>query len=868
MSSKSTPTGSLDLTVTFEIGTDVDMAQVLTQNRVAHRRAASCPRRSSARASRSRSSPPRMVLHGEPLLPRRHLRRALPQQLRHHAASRTCWPACKGVGKVTVFGAKDFSMRIWLDPGAAEGPRPDHRRGDGRPARAERAGRRRPDRRPAQPGDLHFQYNVITKGRLTTAEEFGEHHRQDRRTTASWSTCATSPASSWAPRTTTGTPSSTAQPAIAMRHLPAARAPTPSRWPRASPPPMDELAAEFPEDLELRPSSTTPPRYIEASITEVVNTLIIAIILVVFGGLHLPAGLAHHPDPGHHHPGVADRHLRGDAGLGMSINNLTLFGLVLVIGIVVDDAIVVVENTMRLIDEKGWDATQGHQRGHDRGHRPGHRHHPGAAGGVRAHPVMPGLTGRLYKQFAITISVATVFSSINALTLSPALCRPAAASRRPTKRGWFFSSSTTYFDVGTEKLQGRRSSAHAAQDRPGRCCVFAVLLVRHVAGRHQPAQRLPAGRGPGLLLRQRPAARRRLAGPHQGGHGPVNAILQADARAWPSSWSPSAATRCSTAWPSTNAACAIVTLDNWSDRGSRDLHIEKIMAGLQRKLFAHPGGHRLRLPAAAHHGPGRGRRLRHASCRTAAARASLQLRAGGQRPGGRGQRQPQADAHEPELPGQRAAALPGHRPRPRPRPTRCRWSRVFSTLGTYLGSAYVNDFNLFGRTWRVHGPGRRAVPRPPDDIGTLEVRSDLGAHGPAGHGRRRARHGRSRRPSTASTCSPPPPSPARGAPGVSVGRRPSTRWSGWPARSCRRAMGYQWSGVTYQQMAAGNLAPAHLRPGPRLRVPVPGRPSTRAGPSRWRCCCRCRVAILGAVAGHRPARAGQQHLHPGRAWCC
>jgi HAE1 family hydrophobic/amphiphilic exporter-1 len=110
------------------------------------------------------------------------------------------------------------------------------------------------------------------------------------------------------------------------------------------------------------------------------------------------------------------------AGLGFSINQLTMFGLVLVIGIVVDDAIVVVENTTRLIEEEGLSAKEAAVKSMRE-----------VTGPVIATTLvllavfvptifMGGIVGRLFSQFAVTISIATVFSSINALTLSPALC--------------------------------------------------------------------------------------------------------------------------------------------------------------------------------------------------------------------------------------------------------------------------------------------------------------------------------------------------------------------------------------------------------------------------------------------------------------
>ena len=141
--------------------------------------------------------------------------------------------------------------------------------------------------------------------------------------------------------------------------------------------------------------------------------------------------------------------------LGMSINTLTLFGLVLAIGIVVDDAIVVVENTTRLMDQEGLQARAATAKAMEQ-----------VTGPVVATTlvllavfvpitIMGGITGRLYSQFAVTIATATVFSSINALTLSPALCglvlRPT-----PKTRGWLFTWFNRGLCHGTELLCPRR----------------------------------------------------------------------------------------------------------------------------------------------------------------------------------------------------------------------------------------------------------------------------------------------------------------------------------------------------------------------------------------------------------------------------
>ncbi len=97
----------------------------------------------------------------------------------------------------------------------------------------------------------------------------------------------------------------------------------------------------------------TPPPFVKISIHEVVKTLVEAIILVFPGHVSVPAELPRHPDPHHRGTGGPVRHLRGAGGVGFSINTLTMFGMVLAIGLLVDDAIVVVENVERVMAEEG-----------------------------------------------------------------------------------------------------------------------------------------------------------------------------------------------------------------------------------------------------------------------------------------------------------------------------------------------------------------------------------------------------------------------------------------------------------------------------------------------------------------------------------
>ena len=208
--------------------------------------------------------------------------------------------------------------------------------------------------------------------------------------------------------------------------------------------------------------------------------------------------------------------------LGFSINTLTLFGLVLAIGIVVDDAIVVVENVERNIGEGMTPLAAAHQAMRE------------VSGPIIAIALvlcavfvpmafLSGVTGQFYKQFAATIAISTVISAINSLTLSPALAaallKPHDATKDAPSRlierlfGWIFRPFNRFFAQQLASLPGRRV-ARARQARRG------VRGVRGAAGRHRRDVRRGAGRfhpDPGQAVpdRRREAAGRRLAGPHR-----------------------------------------------------------------------------------------------------------------------------------------------------------------------------------------------------------------------------------------------------------------------------------------------------------------------------------------------------------------
>ena len=332
----------------------------------------------------------------------------------------------EGVGKVNIFGAKDFGMRVWLDPGRlkARNLTTDEVVAALREQNVQVAAGK-----IGEPPVGHRAPTSSTPSPPSGACPTSSSSRtSSSRAAPRESSCgsATWPGSSSGPRATPGTPSSTASrpPSWASTSSPA---PTPSRSRRGSWRRWRTSPAPSPTACEWSiPYDTT--EYIEASIAEVVESLIIAIVLVIFTVFIFLQDFRTTLIPAVTIPVSLIGTFAVMLAMGFSINNLTLFGLVLAIGIVVDDAIVVVENTMRLIDNEGLSAKEATAKAMDE-----------VAGPVVATTlvllavfvpttVMPGLTGRLYRQFAVTISVATVFSSTQRPHPEPGAVRPAAAS--------------------------------------------------------------------------------------------------------------------------------------------------------------------------------------------------------------------------------------------------------------------------------------------------------------------------------------------------------------------------------------------------------------------------------------------------------
>ena len=440
MSSTSASDGTYTLTVTFELGTDMDMASVLVQNRVAIaepklpedvRRQGITTKKKSTQILQfiALSSPggdyDALFLSNHGLKVKDELSRL------------------DGVGEVTVFGAGDYSMRVWLDPrelkqrGLTTEDVVNAIREQNVQVAAGQVGAA-----PAPEGTA-FQFTVNTQGRLADESAFKEIIVRTAEGGRILRVGDVARVELGAKNYTfdsnfNGQPSAS----LAIYQLPEANALNTAKLVREK---MDELAAasNWPSGLDVQiPFDTT--KFVEASIKEVYETLFIAaalVVLVIFIFLQdwrativpvaaIPVSL------------IGTFAVMG--GLGFSINMLSLFGIVLAIGIVVDDAIVVVENTTRHL-EAGLAPKDAAVKAMSE-----------ITGPVIATTLvllavfvptafMGGITGQLNRQFALTIAAAVIISTINALTLSPALC---GLVLRPAKKKQFvlFRWFNTAFD--------------------------------------------------------------------------------------------------------------------------------------------------------------------------------------------------------------------------------------------------------------------------------------------------------------------------------------------------------------------------------------------------------------------------------------
>ncbi len=719
MDSKSANDGSYALTVTFEVGTDQDIAAVDVQNQV---------------AIAQRQLPQQVLQQGVTVAKRQPqilLAVAIGSDdprydylfLSNYATLHVYDALARvhGVGQVVVFGARDYGMRIWLDP--AKMAHLAVTTQDVTAVLTEQnvvAPAGTVGAEPAPPGQ-EMQYIASLKGRLSTTEQYGNIvvrtgadgaivHLKD---IARVELAATDYSRS---SRLNGVPTAI----IGVYQLPDANALEVAKGVRQV---MDGLAPTFPKDIHYSiPYDTT--LFVSESVHEVIKTLLeagVLVLLVVFIFLEswratlipmlaIPVSLI-----GAFSAFVA---------LGFSLNTLTLFALVLAIGLVVDDAIVVVEAVTEIMDSRKLSAPEATKAAMKEVSGP-----VVAIALVLISVFVPvaflgGLTGQFYRQFALTLAVSVAISALIALTFTPALCalllKPTAESHFGGILGRFFQVFDRGFKSFTARYVGSVGTAIRRSVRS--MAIFLILTVAALWLLHaRPSGFMPdedQGYLIGLVTLPVGASLQRT----EAVAGEFSAIL----RKQPEVESTFAITGLNllTGTNSSYAATVFIILKPWSQRagaahGSLALaaRFNRLASGIrQANVLA------LNPPPIPGIGTAGGFEV------------ILEDRSGGDIQKFAGVLQDflgQANKR-PELTrvftqfNVRTPQIEYVLDRERAKTLGVSLSDIFSTLQTFFGGNYINDFNLFGRTYKVTAQAEAAARSSPESVNGLYVRTAQG----------------------------------------------------------------------------------------------------------------------------------------------
>ncbi|HDV0190574.1 TPA: multidrug efflux RND transporter permease subunit OqxB [Klebsiella pneumoniae] len=468
--------GVLVTTVTFRPGTDPDQAQVQVQNRVAQAEAR-LPEDVRRLGITTQKQSPTLTLVVHLFSPggkydSLYMRNYATLKVKDELAR------LPGVGQIQIFGSGEYAMRVWLDPNkvAARGLTAS----DVVTAMQEQNVQVSAGQLGAEPlpQESDFLISINAQGRLHTEEEFGNiilKTAQDGSLVRLRDVARIEMGSgSYALRSQLNNKDAVG---IGIFQSPGANAIDLSNAVRAK---MAELATRFPEDMQWA-APYDPTVFVRDSIRAVVQTLLEAVVLVVLVVILFLQTWRASIIPLIAVPVSVVGTFSILYLLGFSLNTLSLFGLVLAIGIVVDDAIVVVENVERNIEEGLAPLAAAHQAMRE------------VSGPIIAIALvlcavfvpmafLSGVTGQFYKQFAVTIAISTVISAINSLTLSPALAalllKPHGAKKDlPTRLidrlfGWIFRPFNRFFLRSSNGYQGLVSKTLGRRD-----AVFAVYLL-------------------------------------------------------------------------------------------------------------------------------------------------------------------------------------------------------------------------------------------------------------------------------------------------------------------------------------------------------------------------------------------------------
>ncbi|MGH7851454.1 MAG: efflux RND transporter permease subunit [Thermodesulfobacteriota bacterium] len=793
MESYSSNDGTMNINVTFDVGYDLDIANVDVTNQV-QLATPLVPEEVSKYGISVEKQSPSLILAVHLISPdgsrdELFLSNYIGIQI-YQTLQRI-----PGVGNLTIWGEREYSMRVWLNPDklASLGLTTN----DVAAAISEQnlqvaAGS---IGEPPVPDGQQFQYTITTLGRLETVEEFGDIiiRAESDGTVVRIEDVA---------RIELGAQSYDqdslldGKPAIGIGiyQLPGANALDVDKQVRVT---MEQLKKNFPSGVDYRIVYDTT-EFVTASIVEVIKTLFEAFILVfivVFVFLqNFRATLI---------PAITiPVSLIGTFALinafGFSINTLSLFGLVLAIGLVVDDAIVVVENVSRLLQEKDISPKEATSAAMKE-----------VTGPIVATslvlmavfvPVsfMPGISGQMYKQFALTIAFSVGISAINALTLSPALC--ALFLRKETgPKWWFYRKFNDGFDRFKNGYQGWVKELTARWKLV--VLAFAVLMALTVF----MFKIVPTGFVPeedqGYFIVN-------IQGPEGSSLERTNATMKEIYEILINTPGVAHVVSISglnflTSSSDSNSGAMFPVLAPWSERKSKDMQIDYILASVRKKFAGIQGAQVVAFNAPAIQGlSSTGGFQFELEDRTNLGLDTLQKVMG--EIIGAGQKRP-------ELVGLFAyfsVNTPGlyiELDRTKTKTQGVSISDVFQTLQGYLGSLYVNDFNLYGQVYKVFMQADAQYRNTMDDISRLYVRTDRGDLVPLDTlidvskivGPETITHYNLYRSAEID---------GDNAPGYSSGQAMDTMEE-LADQYMPEGMGFEWSGISYQEIKAGNLAP-------------------------------------------------------------
>jgi multidrug efflux pump len=801
MFSQATADGVMTLTITFALGTDLDNAQVQVQNRVSQALPRLPEEVQRLGVTTEKTSPDLlMVVHlvsPDNRYDMLYLANLAILQVKDELGR------LPGVGNVQIFGAGDFSMRVWLNPNKLA----SHNLTATDVVQAIREQNVQVaagvlGAPPTNTGSTAFQLLVNTQGRLTTEEEFGNiivRAAKDGQITRIRDLGRVELGSStYALRSLLDNKPAAALP-ISQR--PGSNALETSQQVRDT---MERLKKSFPEDVDYK-IVYDPTIFVRESIHAVGHTFVEALVLVVLVVLiflqtwrasiipllALPVSLV----------GTFSIML----ALGFSLNTLSLFGLVLAIGIVVDDAIVVVENVERNI-ALGLEPHEATRRAMQEVSGP-----IVAIALVLCAVFVPtafivGLSGQFYKQFALTIAISTVISAFNSLTLSPALAalllKPQGAKKDRLTRwidfalGWFFRLFNRFF--------GRASGGYGKLvTHTLRSSVIAIVVYTGLIGLTILGfSRVPSGFVPtqdkgylvafaqlpnGATLDRTEDVIRKMSDIALKHPGVQNAVAF-----------PGLSINGFTNSPSSGIVFA--TLNPSDERKSPELSANAIAADLNKQYASIQDAFIAIFPPPPVQGLGTvaGFKL-YIEDRGGMGLESLYkettatLQKGNQTPGLLGVFS-SFDINVPQI--------DSHVDREKTKTYGIPLGDVFDTLQVYLGSLYVNDFNRFGRTYQVNVQAESPYRLQPEDISHLRTRNSAGEMIPLGSVLTvRPTYG----PDRVMRYNGYPAAEINGAaaPGFSTGQSEAAI-AKILDNQLPNGMKYEWTELTYQKILAGN----------------------------------------------------------------